>query len=144
MSLSNILQPNAYPAFFLNNQVQSAVAISGATTLGKNDSGCVLSVSNAGSAYSITLPAVAGAAGYNFNFCFASAPNAAITIAAGSACIYGQIQDLTSGFNTAIASHSNLIVGTSAVRGTQIRLWSDGTSYFAQCISLVSGSITDS
>lgn len=142
MSLYNILQPNAYPAFFLNNQVNSAVSISGTSTLNRNDSGCVIDISNAGSAYTITLPGVAGAAGLQFNFCLASAPNSAITISAGSACIYGADQSVTSGFQSAISSHSNIILGTTCVRGTQVRIWSDGTTYFCQAISLVSGSIS--
>lgn len=115
----NLYDPGvASTNFQLGSKKIVAVSATG-TTLTSSQSGSTISITNAGSAYSINLPTTL-IAGLTYEFIVASAPNAAVTIAAGSAIIVGSC---VSSDGSAVSSGnitsgvSNVILGTTAKAG---------------------------
>ena len=125
------------------------IAIAAATTLTASDSGAI--ISNSGGPYSITLPINASDyTGVNYSIVVNTAPAGAITIAAGSAIIFGQVgESEVDSSNDAPGSSddtgvSNLIIGTTAHPGDYIDLVSDGTKWFIRGRTFSDGAVTTS
>ena len=126
-----------------------AETILAAKTLVNGDNGKVFYLDAAGGAYTIELPSVR--AGLHFRFFLQEhTPTGAITIAAGSAIIYGWIAEAEvttnddapgSATGTGI---SNIIIGTGADKGLFIELHCDGTSWYIMGMTESDGDITTS
>ena len=113
------------------------------------DSGKVFIVANAGSAYSITLPTTLEV-GTQYKLIFEDSPNAAVTIAAGSAIAYGKIleaevdtSDDADGSSGATGV-SNMIFGTTTDEGDYINIVCDGTKWYFDGVTAVDGAFTTS
>ena len=113
------------------------------------DSGKVLIVANAGSAYEITLP-TALEVGTQYKLIFEDSPNAAVTIAAGSAIMFGKIAEAEvdtgddapgSAGSTGV---SNVIFGTTADEGDHIDIVCDGTKWYFNGMAAKDGAVTTS
>jgi hypothetical protein len=125
------------------------IAIAVATVLTASDSGATISVS--GGAYEITLPVNASDyTGVNYSIVVNTAPGGAITIAAGSAIIFGQVGESEvdtgddapgSGSDTGV---SNIIFGTSCHPGDYIDFVSDGTKWFIRGRAFSDAAVTTS
>lgn len=111
--------------------MKNTVAVTGTTSLFLPQSGRVINVSNAGSAYSITLPTVTK--GANYCIIITSTLNAAVTLAAGSAIICGSYlssdgTSITGGNITSLKS--NIIWGTGSIVGDTCNIQSaDGVHW---------------
>jgi len=113
------------------------------------DSGKILVVANAGSAYEITLPTTLEV-GTQYKLIFEDSPNAAVTIAAGSAIMFGKIAEAEvdtsddapgSAGSTGV---SNVIFGTTADEGDHIDIVCDGTKWYFNGMTAVDGAVTTS
>tara|TARA_R100001224_G_C3954923_1_gene127090 strand:+ start:240 stop:680 length:441 start_codon:yes stop_codon:yes gene_type:complete len=114
-----------------------------------DDSGKVFIVANAGSAYSISLPTTLEV-GTQYKLIFEDSPNAAVTIAAGSAIMFGKIGEAEvdtsddapgSAGSTGV---SNVIFGTTADEGDHIDIVCDGTKWYFNGMAAVDGAVTTS
>ena len=114
-----------------------------------DDSGKVFIVANAGSAYSITLPTTLEV-GTQYKLIFEDSPNAAVTIAAGSAIMFGKIGEAEvdtsddapgSSGSTGV---SNVIFGTTADEGDHLDIVCDGTKWYFNGMAAVDGAVTTS
>tara|TARA_R100001163_G_scaffold34347_1_gene26504 strand:- start:274 stop:714 length:441 start_codon:yes stop_codon:yes gene_type:complete len=114
-----------------------------------DDSGKVFIVANAGSAYSISLPTTLEV-GTQYKLIFEDSPNAAVTIAAGSAIMFGKIGEAEvdtsddapgSSGSTGV---SNVIFGTTADEGDHIDIVCDGTKWYFNGMAAVDGAVTTS
>ena len=114
-----------------------------------DDSGKVFIVANAGSAYSISLPTTLEV-GTQYKLIFEDSPNAAVTIAAGSAIMFGKIGEAeVDTSNDAPGSSgstgvSNVIFGTTADEGDHIDIVCDGTKWYFNGMAAVDGAVTTS
>ena len=112
------------------------------------DSGTTFMLSSTGGACEITLPVAANLEeGVNYKFVVKEdTPTGAITIAAGSAIIDMVMKD--SGGNasnsTAGTAVSNIIIGTAAKQGDIVNIFTDGSTYYAECLSSTDNSVTTS
>ena len=120
----------------------------GAYTCLAADSGTTFMLSSTGGACEITLPVAANLEeGVNYKFVVKEdTPTGAITIAAGSAIIDMVMKD--SGGNasnsTAGTAVSNIIIGTAAKQGDIVNIFTDGSTYYAECLSSTDNSVTTS
>tara|TARA_X000001388_G_scaffold35950_1_gene25409 strand:+ start:150 stop:590 length:441 start_codon:yes stop_codon:yes gene_type:complete len=114
-----------------------------------DDSGKIFVVANAGSAYSISLPTTLEV-GTQYKLIFEDSPNAAVTIAAGSAIMFGKIGEAEvdtsddapgSSGSTGV---SNVIFGTTADEGDHIDIVCDGTKWYFNGMAAVDGAVTTS
>jgi len=113
------------------------------------DSGKVLIVANAGSAYEITLPTTLEV-GTQYKLIFEDSPNAAVTIAAGSAIMFGKIVEGEVDTNddapgsAGSTGKSNVIFGTTTDEGDHIDIVCDGTKWYFHGMTAVDGAVTTS
>ena len=119
--------------------------VSAAKTLDAiDDSGKVFVVANAGSAYSITLPTTLEV-GTQYKLIFEDSPNAAVTIAAGSAIMYGKIAEgEVDTSDDAPGSAGATIFGTTTDEGDHIDIVCDGTKWYFNGMTAVDGAVTTS
>ena len=128
---------------------KAVLSVGSAKTLNPLESGRLVFLESSGGAFTLTLPSVAAGLHYR---CMVTedTPTAAITIAAGSAIMYGHISESEvddgedspgSSGNTGI---SNLIIGTTAKRGMWVELYSDGTAWYFFGNASIDGSVTTS
>ena len=123
-----------------------AVSVTG-TTLTSAQSGSTISISNAAGAYSINLPTTL-LAGMNYQFEVASALNAAVTIAAGSAIIFGSLLSsdgtaVTGGNIVTASPKSNIVLGTTSnVGDTYVLSSPDGAKWHIVGVTAVHGAVT--
>ena len=133
--------------------IKDVTTINADTTLYTYDSGKTYMISATGGTVAITLPTAAGSgtsglmSGVNYKFVVKEeTPANAITIAAGSAII-DMVQKDAGGDasnSTAGTAVSNLVVGTSAQQGDVINIFTDGTTYYAECFSGINNAVTTS
>lgn len=105
--------------------------------LDADDSGKFFTLDSAAGAVAITLP-TSLASGINYKFVVKEhTPTAAITIAAGSAIAWGKISesevdtgDDAPGANVNGTGISNLIIGTTAVKGDWVEFCCDGSGWY--------------
>ena len=146
MARGSILERNSGNGGYL----LPVLKISAAKTLDAiDDSGKVFIVANAGSAYSISLPTTLEV-GTQYKLIFEDSPNAAVTIAAGSAIMFGKIGEAEvdtsddapgSSGSTGV---SNVIFGTTADEGDHIDIVCDGTKWYFNGMAAVDGAVTTS
>ena len=123
-------------------------ALDGAYTMLASDSGKTFLLSATGGTVAITmLPAADLVEGWNCKFIVKEdTPTGVITVAAGSAIIDLVMKD--SGGNasnsTAGTAVSNLIVGATSTQGDYINIFTDGTTWYAECLSGVDDAVTTS
>jgi len=118
-------------------------------TLDPSESGRLVFLESSSGAFSLTLPSVAAGLHYR---CMVTedTPTGAITIAAGSAIMFGNISEseVDTGDDAPGSSGatgvSNVIIGTSAKKGMWIELYSDGTSWYFFGNAQIDGSVTTS
>ena len=128
---------------------KAVLSVGSAKTLDPSESGRLVWLESSSGAFSLTLPSVA--AGLHYRMMVTEhTPTGAITIAAGSAIIFGKINETEvdtgddgpgSNGNTGV---SNLIIGVSAVRGDWGEFYSDGTSWYIHGSSAADGAFTTS
>ena len=128
---------------------QKAVVSVGSTkTLDPLESGRLIFLESSAGAFTCTLPSAAAGLHYRM-MVTEDTPTGAITIAAGSAIIFGAQNESVTSHGTAPGSSgdtgvSNLIIGVSAKKGLFLELYSDGTSWYFFGNSIVDGSVTTS
>ncbi|MBC8551612.1 MAG: hypothetical protein H8D23_18355 [Candidatus Brocadiales bacterium] len=129
-----------------DTQVAPTYPITTTATLTKLDSGSEFFVDAAGGAYTITLPSVEN--GLNFKFTVQeNTPTGDITIAAGSAIIYGNLAiqaDTNEDNRVASAGVSNVLIDTTALKGDYVEFMCDGTSWYVSGMGSVQGAFTTS
>ena len=115
-----------------------------ATTLDAQDSGKVFSL-HAAALYSITLPTTLIAGLHYMFYVEEDTPTGAITIAAGSAIIYGNLSiqsDTDEDNRVACAGGSNVIIGIAAKKGDSVEFICDGSSWYVRGFGQVQTSFT--
>ena len=130
-----------------SNLDAKVVNLTAAATLTADQSGSCFFLDSAGGAYEITLPSVSIGLQYKL-FVVEDTPTGAITIAAGSAIMYGRVlegevdtSDDAPGSSGA-TGQSNFIIGTAANRGDWISLISDGVYWYVNGVTALDGSVT--
>ena len=121
-------------------------ALDGAYTVLASDSGKTFMLSATGGTVAITLPTTL-AVGLHYKFVtLEDTPSNAITIAAGSSIIDMVHKDAggNASNSTAGTAVDNIIVGTSSTQGDMINLFTDGTTWYAECLSGIDDAITTS
>ena len=123
-------------------------ALDGAYTMLESDSGKTFMLSATGGTVAITLlPAASLVKGWHCKFVvLEDTPSNAITIGAGSAIVDMVHKDAggDASNSTAGTAVSNIIVGTSSTQGDMINLFTDGTTWYAECLSGIDDAITTS
>ena len=122
-------------------------SLNGAYAMLESDSGKTFMLNNtSGANYSITLlPAADLVEGWFCKFVIEDdEPAHTITLAAGSAILDGVQKDAggDAANSTAGTAVSNLVIGTTARQGAVINLFSDGSTYYFECLAGVNNSIT--
>ena len=121
--------------------------ITAAETVTNGDSGKVFLLDSAGGAYSITMPTTLKA-GVNYKFIVQeNTPTGAITLAFGSAIVYGNLEqqaDTNEDNRVACAGVSNVIIGTSALKGDYLEFVCDGTNWYVSGMSSIQTAISTS
>ena len=121
-------------------------ALDGAYTVLASDSGKIFMLSATGGTVAITLPTTLEE-GLHYKFVtLEDTPSNAITIGAGSAIIDMVHKDAggDASNSTAGTAVSNIIVGASSTQGDMINLFTDGTTWYAECLSGINDAITTS
>ena len=120
--------------------------LTAAYTVLDSDSGKIFTLDSAGGAYSITLP-TAPTRGFHCKFVVKEdTPTGAITIAAGSAIIDLVMKDSAgdAASSTAGTAVSNIVIATTATQGDYINVMTDGSTYYAECLSGAGDKVTTS
>ena len=128
------------------NTRKNVHALDGAYTVLASDSGKTFMLSATGGTVAITLPTTL-AEGLHYKFVtLEDTPSNAITIAAGSAIIDMVHKDAggDASNSTAGTAVSNIIVGATSTQGDMINLFTDGTTWYAECLSGINDAITTS
>ena len=122
--------------------------VDGAYTVLQSDSGKVFMLSSTGGACEITLPVAANLQeGWHAKFVVKEdTPTGVITIAAGSAIIDMVMKDPggNASNSTVGTAKSNIVIATTATQGDYINLFTDGSTYYAECLSGAGDKITTS
>ncbi len=128
------------------NTRKDITALDGAHTVLASESGKTFMLSATGGTVAITLPTTLET-GLNYKFVVKEeTPSNAITIAAGSAIIDMVMKDAggNASNSTAGTAVSNIIIGTSAQQGDYINCFTDGTTWYAECMSGIDDAVTTS
>ena len=121
-------------------------ALDGAYTVLASDSGKTFMLSATGGTVAIKLPTTLEE-GLHYKFVtLEDTPSNAITIAAGSSIIDMVHKDPggNASNSTAGTAVSNLIVGATSTQGDYINIFTDGTTWYAECLSGIDDAITTS
>ena len=128
------------------NTRKNVHALDGAYTVLASDSGKTFMLSATGGTVAITLPTTLEE-GLHYKFVtLEDTPSNAITIGAGSANIDMVHKDAggNASNSTAGTAVSNIIVGATSTQGDMINLFTDGTTWYAECLSGVDDAVTTS
>ena len=128
------------------NTRKNVHALDGAYTVLASDSGKIFMLSATGGTVAITLPTTLEE-GLHYKFVvLEDTPSNAITIAAGSSIIDMVHKDAggDASNSTAGTAVDNIIVGATATQGDMINLFTDGTTWYAECLSGINDAITTS
>ena len=128
---------------------RATLSVGSNKTLDPLESGRLVFLESSSGAFSLTLPSVAAGLHYR---CMVTedTPTGAITIAAGSAIMFGNVSEseVDTGDDapgsSAATGVSNVIIGTTAKKGMWIELYSDGTSWYFFGNAQIDGSVTTS
>ena len=121
-------------------------ALDGAYTVLASDSGKTFMLSATGGTVAITLPTTLEE-GLHYKFVtLEDTPSNAITIAAGSSIIDMVHKDAggDASNSTAGTAVDNIIVGATSTQGDMINIFTDGTTWYAECLSGINDAITTS
>ena len=121
-------------------------ALDGAYTVLASDSGKTFMLSATGGTVAITLPTTLEE-GLHYKFVtLEDTPSNAITIGAGSAIIDMVMKDPggNASNSTAGTAVSNIIVGATSTQGDYINIFTDGTTWYAECLSGIDDAVTTS
>ena len=123
-------------------------ALNGAYTMLESDSGKIFMLSATAGTVAITLlPAASLVKGWNCKFVVEEdTPSNAITIGAGSAIVDMVMKDAggNASNSTAGTAVSNIIVGATSTQGDYINIFTDGTTWYAECMSAIDDAVTTS
>ena len=127
---------------------KAVLSVGSNKTLDPSESGRLVFLESSAGAFQLTLPSAAAGLHYRL-MVTEDTPTGAITVAAGSAIIFGAQNESVTSHGTAPGSSggtgvSNLIIGTTAKKGLFIELYSDGTGWYFFGNSIVDGSVTTS
>ncbi len=128
------------------NTRKNVHALDGAYTVLASDSGKTFMLSATGGTVAITLPTTLEE-GLHYKFVvLEDTPSNAITIAAGSSIIDMVHKDAggDASNSTAGTAVDNIIVGATSTQGDMINLFTDGTTWYAECLSGINDAITTS
>ena len=128
------------------NTRKNVHALDGAYTVLASDSGKTFMLSATGGTVAITLPTTLEE-GLHYKFVtLEDTPSNAITIGAGSAIIDMVMKDPggNASNSTAGTAVSNIIVGATSTQGDYINIFTDGTTWYAECLSGVDDAVTTS
>ena len=128
------------------NTRKNVHALDGAYTVLASDSGKIFMLSATGGTVAITLPTTLEE-GLHYKFVtLEDTPSNAITIAAGSSIIDMVHKDPggNASNSTAGTAVSNIIVGATSTQGDYINIFTDGTTWYAECLSGIDDAITTS
>ena len=133
----------------VNGIFANVIAVNADKTLKDTDSGSFVTLSSTGGAVAVTLPTILQS-GLYYNFAvLEDTPTAAITIAAGSAIIFGnfheaEVDTSNDGPGSSGATGvSNVIIGTSSKKGDRFGLLCDGINWYLTHAQVqIDGSIT--
>jgi hypothetical protein len=126
------------------NTRKDITALDGAHTVLASESGKTFMLSATGGTVAITLPTTLET-GLNYKFVtLEDTPSNAITIGAGSAIIDMVMKDAggNASNSTAGTAVSNIIVGATSTQGDYINIFTDGTTWYAECMSAVDDAVT--
>ena len=137
-----------------SNWKKKTELVGAARTLTADDSGKEFYLESTGGAFSITLPTGAGVEdGVNYKFLVQeNSPTGAITIAAGSAIVFGRVtetevdtgDDGPGSSADGATGVSNIIWGTSALKGDYLEFSSYGGHWYITGQSGKDGAVTTS
>ena len=137
-----------------SNWKKKTELVGAARTLTADDSGKEFYLESTGGAFSITLPTGAGVEdGVNYKFLVQeNSPTGAITIAAGSAIVFGRVtetevdtgDDGPGSSADGATGGSNVIIGTSALKGDYLELDAYGGHWYLNGQSGKDGAVTTS
>ena len=128
------------------NTRKNVHALDGAYTVLASDSGKTFMLSATGGTVAITLPTTLEE-GLHYKFVtLEDTPSNAITIGAGSAIVDMVMKDPggNASNSTAGTAVSNIIVGATSTQGDYINIFTDGTTWYAECLSGVDDAVTTS
>ena len=128
------------------NTRKDITALDGAHTVLASESGKTFMLSATGGTVAITLPTTLEK-GLNYKFVtLEDTPSNAITIGAGSAIIDMVMKDAggNASNSTAGTAVSNIIIGATSTQGDYINIFTDGTTWYAECMSAIDDAITTS
>ena len=128
------------------NTRKNVHALDGAYTVLASDSGKTFMLSATGGTVAITLPTTLEE-GLHYKFVtLEDTPSNAISIGAGSAIIDMVMKDPggNASNSTAGTAVSNIIVGATSTQGDYINIFTDGTTWYAECLSGVDDAVTTS
>ena len=128
---------------------KAVLSVGSNKTLDPSESGRLVFLESSAGAFSLTLPSPAAGLHYR---CMVTedTPTGAITIAAGSAIMFGNVNEseVDTGDDApgsaGATGVSNVIIGVSAKKGMWIELYSDGTSWYFFGNAQIDGSVTTS
>ena len=130
------------------NTRKNVHALDGAYTMLASDSGKTFMLSATGGTVAITLlPAADLEEGWHSKFVIKEdTPTGVITMAAGSSIIDMVHKDAggDASNSTAGTAVDNIIVGATSTQGDMINLFTDGTTWYAECLSGINDAITTS
>ena len=128
------------------NARRESHALDGAYTVTAADSGKVFTLSATGGTVAITLPTTLVEGLYYKFIVLEDTPANAITIAAGGTIIDMVMKDIggDASNSTAGTQVDNIIIGTAAKQGDYIDMFTDGSTWYAECMSSTNNSFTTS
>ena len=128
------------------NARRESHALDGAYTVTAADSGKVFMLSATGGTVAITLPTTLVEGLYYKFIVLEDTPANAITIAAGSSIIDLVMKDIggDASNSTAGTQVDNIVIGTATKQGDYIDMFTDGSTWYAECMSSTNNSITTS
>jgi hypothetical protein len=129
------------------NARKKSQALNAAHTVKATESGTIFMVSNSsGAGYNITLPTGSDMLeGLHYKFIVEEdTPGDIVTIAAGSSIIDGVQKDAggDAANSTAGTAVDNILIGTTTKQGDYINLFTDGNTWYFECLSSVNNAIT--
>ena len=128
------------------NTRKHITALNGDYTVLASESGKTFMLSATGGTVAVTLPTTLET-GLNYKFVVKEeTPANAITIGAGDTIVDMVMKDAggNASNSTAGTAVSNLIIGTSAQQGDYINMFTDGTTWYAECMSGIDDAVTTS
>lgn len=114
------------------------VSVAAATTLTPAQNGAIVSISQA-AAYAVTLPSATTYPGLLYHLKVATSAANAQTFTDGANAVKCTELNTPAGVLLASSSGNTLTLSASAVVGSYCTLYSNGTNWFADCVSAAAG-----